>query len=575
MAKLILEDIGTDSFQSIDRYNANMALIEAALEKTLSRDGTSPNTMSANLDMNSNRIINLPAPLNNADAANKAYVDEIVSNLLAGIAPGTLDYEAADAALLAQVRDEIAVVAADLTALATRVTVVEAQYDGLADDLDETNSVLTAAVTSEATARATADSALAARLDIVEASVESPNTALVALVNSHTTAIADLETNSATASSVTALTSRVTTAENDINAVESSISSEATTRATADSALTTRVTSLEASIGTPSGEFVARIEDVEEAIVDLNASKASASSVTALTATVAGNTSSITTTQSAVSTLQSAAAHYTIEVAAGGGDPAIVSLKAGASGSEISLASRILRLMNNTGGTTIEVMRAVGGLAFFKNPISCDISGRRLTIGPGFGVSGSQVVLWFGPDTLAPSAQSRTNGYWAFGTDGAVYYGSAPLGTGTVSSNAKIASGSGSLTTAGVWESFAIATMSNVPTGALLKPSFVDISGGSASGPNIGTFAWRIMEATQAAPNTKTLVSTGAFTQAVEYEPPSTYTVDITGVEQPSVPLVAATKSGNTQYTLELHKGSGSATLGYNTSFGIEWVAGG
>lgn len=74
MAKLTLNDI-TTGYGSETRYNANNDLIEAALENTLSRDGTSPNTMGASLDMNSNSIINLPSPTGAGHAANKAYVD--------------------------------------------------------------------------------------------------------------------------------------------------------------------------------------------------------------------------------------------------------------------------------------------------------------------------------------------------------------------------------------------------------------------------------------------------------------------------------------------------------------------
>lgn len=61
MAKLTLSDI-TTVVNAPTSINANSALIEAALENTLSRDGTSPNAMNASLDMNSNRILNLPEP---------------------------------------------------------------------------------------------------------------------------------------------------------------------------------------------------------------------------------------------------------------------------------------------------------------------------------------------------------------------------------------------------------------------------------------------------------------------------------------------------------------------------------
>lgn len=66
MAKLTLYDLSSGSF-TVDLLNANFALIETALENTLSRDGTAPNTMSANLDMNSNRILNLPTAATNSE----------------------------------------------------------------------------------------------------------------------------------------------------------------------------------------------------------------------------------------------------------------------------------------------------------------------------------------------------------------------------------------------------------------------------------------------------------------------------------------------------------------------------
>lgn len=66
MAKLTLFDLASGSF-TVDLLNANFALIETALENTLSRDGTAPNSMSASLDMNSNRILNLPTAASDAE----------------------------------------------------------------------------------------------------------------------------------------------------------------------------------------------------------------------------------------------------------------------------------------------------------------------------------------------------------------------------------------------------------------------------------------------------------------------------------------------------------------------------
>lgn len=64
MAKISLADFSSLQYDAsaTNNLNNNNAAIETAMENTLSRDGTSPNNMNAVLDMNSNRIINLPAP---------------------------------------------------------------------------------------------------------------------------------------------------------------------------------------------------------------------------------------------------------------------------------------------------------------------------------------------------------------------------------------------------------------------------------------------------------------------------------------------------------------------------------
>ena len=58
MAKLTLTDISS-GYLTQAAYNANNDLIEAAMELTLSRDGTTPNTMSAALDLNSQDVNNV------------------------------------------------------------------------------------------------------------------------------------------------------------------------------------------------------------------------------------------------------------------------------------------------------------------------------------------------------------------------------------------------------------------------------------------------------------------------------------------------------------------------------------
>lgn len=66
MAKLTLTDLGTTlANTAATTINNNSTLLEAALENTLSRDGTSPNQMEADLDLNNNDLLN--AGIVNAD----------------------------------------------------------------------------------------------------------------------------------------------------------------------------------------------------------------------------------------------------------------------------------------------------------------------------------------------------------------------------------------------------------------------------------------------------------------------------------------------------------------------------
>lgn len=60
MAKVILDDISTTLANSAaSTLNNNNTKLEAALEKTLSRDGTGPNHMEADFDLNHNDILNV------------------------------------------------------------------------------------------------------------------------------------------------------------------------------------------------------------------------------------------------------------------------------------------------------------------------------------------------------------------------------------------------------------------------------------------------------------------------------------------------------------------------------------
>lgn len=84
MAKLTLNTISS-RYASVAALNANFDAIEAAFENILSRDGTAPNTMSADLDMNSQRIINLEDAVNSTEAVSLGQLTNLISNASSGL----------------------------------------------------------------------------------------------------------------------------------------------------------------------------------------------------------------------------------------------------------------------------------------------------------------------------------------------------------------------------------------------------------------------------------------------------------------------------------------------------------
>lgn len=108
MAKLTLNSISS-GYGSNTALNTNFDLIETALENTLSRDGTTPNTMSADLDMNGNDLLNvgdaiiggisLAASVAASDADATAAAASAAAALVSETNAGASAMIAADAAL--------------------------------------------------------------------------------------------------------------------------------------------------------------------------------------------------------------------------------------------------------------------------------------------------------------------------------------------------------------------------------------------------------------------------------------------------------------------------------------------
>jgi len=184
-------------------------------------------------------------------------------------------------------------------------------------------------------------------------------------------------------------------------------------------------------------------------------------------------------------------------ILAANGNPAYIKGLAEPGGTEIAFAATKLLLRNVVGDQIVTALELLNGEAYFGAPVSVDIAGRRLTIGPGFGVS-SGLVLWFGPNTIALSAMSRTNGYFAFGTDGKIYKGSAELGgrdfTGWVTGAAfRSSPTTGSLTTSTVTAEWTGAT--GTVSVEWIQVTF-NFTGWTITAPNGATTAFRNAVAT-------------------------------------------------------------------------------
>lgn len=80
MTKVTLNDVGSliDATTAATTINGNNATLETAFDNTLSRDGTAPNQMLTELDMNSKQILNLPAPATASSALRLADLTSFV-----------------------------------------------------------------------------------------------------------------------------------------------------------------------------------------------------------------------------------------------------------------------------------------------------------------------------------------------------------------------------------------------------------------------------------------------------------------------------------------------------------------
>lgn len=143
-----------------------------------------------------------------------------------------------------------------------------------------------------------------------------------------------------------------------------------------------------------------------------------------------------------------AIAKIVLEAAASGSDPARLGLRSGGGSSDIALQAAQIFFGSDT---TFEDA---------NDTIYVEQNSYRLRILGPFG-SSSDLILWYGPDSVSLNSETKTNGVFALATDGKVYYGNAELlgasdpFTADISAAANgVRSGAGSVTSNSVTATF-------------------------------------------------------------------------------------------------------------------------
>jgi hypothetical protein len=208
--------VGNES-AAVAAINANMLAIQTAIENTLSRDGTTPNTLSADLDLNSNDLLN-GATINCTDLV--VAGTSLATQVAAAAA-------SAAAALVSETNAAASEAAADADATATAADAIATAADAVSTAAD--------AVSTAADAAATAADAISTAADAATATTQASN-ASTSASNAATS-----ETNAATSAS------NASTSETNAATSASNASTSATAASTAQTAAELAQTLAEAS----------------------------------------------------------------------------------------------------------------------------------------------------------------------------------------------------------------------------------------------------------------------------------------------------------------------------------------
>lgn len=381
------------------------------------------------------------------------------------------------------------------------------------------------------------------------ASTAGQVTTLDAKVSGHQTAISDLQTGKASASDLTALTTRVTTAEGvntaqntRLNTVETSLDGKASSSSVA--ALSSEVTA--ARNGSPS--LAAQLTSMRQTVVDGLAGKASTTALTTLSSRVGTAEATLTT---------------------------VAQTAADASGKANAIVGHVLDVNGYISGTksendgvrsTYEILadsfsvRATGTAARteFINGIwyAYDAANAvRSSWGRPHGASNHGLTWWTGPNSVAKGSETKSNAYVyvSMNTTGGPRFGGTdvPTGGNTVIEGPVIRGQSrtfnSSNLTGGSWVSAGTVTLTEVPAGSNLSFQLVSLSGDISPGTTFSGEA-RILDG-------GSVVASTAFTLFPEV---SGGPLTISG----GLAVANVSGSGSKSYTVEV-RNTGVASLNF------------
>jgi hypothetical protein len=268
----------------------------------------------------------------------------------------------------------------------------------------------------------------------------------------------------------------------------------------------------EANFTSPSGAVqVAKSQAIAESLADTNQAISTYDAST--TASFGGLRAATGILQSAMTTVQGKVLAFLKLTASSGGAEAKVEVVADDGNTLVRMVAKAIALASDVGGVVLDALKIVAGEVFFGVPISIDVGGKRLTLGPGFG-SSADLIMWFGPNAISVASMTKINGRWAMATDGKVYYGNAELGTvGTVDGVvSKSVSAANLAPNTGTHSQVATLDFSGVAAADLIEGSigFAQESGGTMSSAGTWAGGWEIVEQTTAG-GSVTIVLAGAL----------------------------------------------------------------